>query len=61
MSNFDLVMESDMGTFNPVALQFTGSDAARKVGLKTQQYHTIKYLFRHKSLNSAKHRIYKVV
>ncbi|XP_041843770.1 carboxypeptidase Q-like [Melanotaenia boesemani] len=31
MSNFDLVMESDMGTFTPVALQFTGSDAARKV------------------------------
>uniref|UniRef100_H2LIR4 Carboxypeptidase Q n=1 Tax=Oryzias latipes TaxID=8090 RepID=H2LIR4_ORYLA len=31
MSNFDLVMESDLGTFTPVALQFTGSDAARKV------------------------------
>ncbi|KAK2910442.1 carboxypeptidase Q-like [Channa argus] len=31
MSNFDLVMESDLGTFSPVALQFTGSDAARKV------------------------------
>ncbi|XP_053700201.1 carboxypeptidase Q-like [Synchiropus splendidus] len=31
ISNFDVVMESDMGTFSPVALQFTGSDAARKV------------------------------
>ncbi|XP_036931456.1 carboxypeptidase Q-like isoform X2 [Acanthopagrus latus] len=31
MSNFDLVMESDLGTFAPMALQFTGSDAARKV------------------------------
>ncbi|KAM6909813.1 carboxypeptidase Q-like [Xenentodon cancila] len=31
LSNFDLVMESDLGTFTPVALQFTGSDAARKV------------------------------
>ncbi|KAM8871181.1 carboxypeptidase Q-like [Spinachia spinachia] len=31
MSNFDLVMESDLGTFAPVALQFTGSDAAQKV------------------------------
>ncbi|XP_071061945.1 carboxypeptidase Q-like isoform X2 [Pseudochaenichthys georgianus] len=31
MSNFDLVMESDLGTFTPEALQFTGSDAARKV------------------------------
>ncbi|XP_008289973.1 carboxypeptidase Q [Stegastes partitus] len=31
MSNFDLVMESDLGTFTPVGLQFTGSDAARKV------------------------------
>ncbi|XP_061572451.1 carboxypeptidase Q-like [Cololabis saira] len=31
ISNFDLVMESDLGTFTPVALQFTGSDAARKV------------------------------
>lgn len=41
MSNFDLVMESDLGTFAPMALQFTGSDAARKVGLKTQCHHTI--------------------
>lgn len=32
ISNFNLVMESDMGTFAPVALQFTGSPAARKVG-----------------------------
>ncbi|XP_028986292.1 LOW QUALITY PROTEIN: carboxypeptidase Q-like [Betta splendens] len=31
ISNFDLVMESDVGTFRPVALQFTGNDAARKV------------------------------
>lgn len=31
LSNFDLIMESDMGTFAPVALQFSGSDAARKV------------------------------
>ncbi|XP_061809301.1 carboxypeptidase Q-like [Nerophis lumbriciformis] len=31
VSNFDMVMESDMGTFSPVALQFTGSVAARKV------------------------------
>uniref|UniRef100_A0A8C5H1B8 Carboxypeptidase Q n=1 Tax=Gouania willdenowi TaxID=441366 RepID=A0A8C5H1B8_GOUWI len=31
ISNFDLVMESDTGTFAPVALQFTGSGAARKV------------------------------
>nr|XP_015831217.2 carboxypeptidase Q [Nothobranchius furzeri] len=31
MSNFDLVMESDLGTFSPVGLRFTGSDAAQKV------------------------------
>lgn len=31
LSNFDLVMESDMGTFAPVALQFSGSSAAQKV------------------------------
>lgn len=31
MSNYDLVMESDLGTFAPVALQFTGSQAAQKV------------------------------
>ncbi|XP_056142300.1 carboxypeptidase Q-like [Lampris incognitus] len=31
MSNYNLVMESDLGTFTPVALQFTGSNAARKV------------------------------
>ncbi|XP_035018354.1 carboxypeptidase Q [Hippoglossus stenolepis] len=31
LSNFDLVMESDLGTFTPLALQFTGSDAARAV------------------------------
>ncbi|XP_037533182.1 carboxypeptidase Q [Nematolebias whitei] len=31
VSNFDLVMESDMGTFAPVGLQFTGSRAAQKV------------------------------
>ncbi|KAM3873420.1 carboxypeptidase Q-like [Diretmus argenteus] len=31
LSNYDLVMESDLGTFTPEALQFTGSDAARKV------------------------------
>ncbi|XP_029359220.1 carboxypeptidase Q isoform X1 [Echeneis naucrates] len=31
LSNFDLVMESDLGTFTPMALQFTGSDAARQV------------------------------
>ncbi|XP_027005097.2 carboxypeptidase Q [Tachysurus fulvidraco] len=31
ISNFDLVMESDMGTFSPVGLQFTGSDKARSI------------------------------
>lgn len=31
LSNFDLVMESDLGTFKPVGLQFTGSDAAQRV------------------------------
>ncbi|XP_068179855.1 carboxypeptidase Q-like [Antennarius striatus] len=31
ISNFDLVMESDAGTFAPVALQFKGSEAAQKV------------------------------
>nr|XP_057941305.1 carboxypeptidase Q-like isoform X2 [Doryrhamphus excisus] len=31
VSNFDMVMESDMGTFKPVALQFTGSVEAQKV------------------------------
>lgn len=31
LSNFDLVMESDLGTFKPVGLQFTGNDAAFKV------------------------------
>ncbi|XP_042345618.1 carboxypeptidase Q-like isoform X2 [Plectropomus leopardus] len=31
ISNFDLVMESDLGTFTPLALRFSGSDAARKV------------------------------
>lgn len=31
LSNFDLIMESDLGTFTPVALQFSGSDAAKKV------------------------------
>uniref|UniRef100_A0A3B5K5S6 Carboxypeptidase Q n=1 Tax=Takifugu rubripes TaxID=31033 RepID=A0A3B5K5S6_TAKRU len=31
LSNFDLIMESDMGTFTPVALQFSGSDAAKKI------------------------------
>lgn len=36
ISNFDLVMESDLGTFRPVALQFTGNDAARTVGMTTQ-------------------------
>lgn len=36
MSNFDLVMESDLGTFTPEALQFTGSDAARKVRIEKQ-------------------------
>lgn len=35
VSNFDLVMESDLGTFSPVGLQFTGSDAAQKVRLNT--------------------------
>lgn len=32
LTNFDLVMESDLGTFAPVALQFAGSAAAQKVG-----------------------------
>ncbi|XP_039973920.1 carboxypeptidase Q-like isoform X2 [Xiphias gladius] len=31
LSNFDLVMESDTGTFEPVALQFNGNNEARKV------------------------------
>ncbi|XP_070690922.1 carboxypeptidase Q-like [Pempheris klunzingeri] len=31
LSNFNMVMESDLGTFTPVALQFTGTPAARKV------------------------------
>ncbi|KAM4736441.1 carboxypeptidase Q-like [Anableps anableps] len=31
ISNFDLVMESDLGTFTPMGLQFRGSDAAQKV------------------------------
>ncbi|KAF5896113.1 carboxypeptidase Q, partial [Clarias magur] len=31
ISNFDLVMESDMGTFAPVGLQFTGNDKARAI------------------------------
>ncbi|KAJ0065974.1 hypothetical protein NL108_001182, partial [Boleophthalmus pectinirostris] len=31
LSNVDLVMESDLGTFKPVGLQFTGNDAAQKV------------------------------
>ncbi|XP_062848306.1 carboxypeptidase Q-like [Trichomycterus rosablanca] len=31
ISNFDLVMESDLGTFAPVGLQFTGSDKARAI------------------------------
>uniref|UniRef100_A0AAV2MFG5 Uncharacterized protein n=1 Tax=Knipowitschia caucasica TaxID=637954 RepID=A0AAV2MFG5_KNICA len=31
LSDFDLVMESDLGTFKPVGLQFTGSEAAQKV------------------------------
>ncbi|XP_072535707.1 carboxypeptidase Q-like [Salminus brasiliensis] len=31
ISNFDLVMESDMGTFAPMGLQFTGSDKARAI------------------------------
>lgn len=45
ISNFDLVMESDLGTFTPLGLQFTGNDAARKVGLKTQCRHTIISLY----------------
>ncbi|XP_049336573.1 carboxypeptidase Q [Astyanax mexicanus] len=31
ISNFDLVMESDLGTFAPLGLQFTGSDKARAI------------------------------
>ncbi|XP_043116243.1 carboxypeptidase Q-like isoform X2 [Puntigrus tetrazona] len=31
ISNFDLVMESDLGTFGPLGLQFTGSDKARAI------------------------------
>ncbi|XDV39834.1 hypothetical protein PO909_009017 [Leuciscus waleckii] len=31
ISNFDLVMESDLGTFSPLGLQFTGSDKARAI------------------------------
>uniref|UniRef100_A0A673HZZ5 Carboxypeptidase Q n=1 Tax=Sinocyclocheilus rhinocerous TaxID=307959 RepID=A0A673HZZ5_9TELE len=31
ISNFNLVMESDLGTFSPLGLQFTGSDEARAI------------------------------
>ncbi|XP_032808817.2 carboxypeptidase Q isoform X1 [Petromyzon marinus] len=31
ISNFDLVMESDIGTFRPLGLRFSGSEAARAV------------------------------
>ncbi|XP_077023394.1 carboxypeptidase Q isoform X2 [Tamandua tetradactyla] len=31
ISNFSLVMESDLGTFSPCGLQFTGSDQARTI------------------------------
>lgn len=31
ISNFDLVMESDLGTFAPVGLQFTGSEGATAI------------------------------
>ncbi|XP_057196422.1 carboxypeptidase Q-like isoform X1 [Triplophysa rosa] len=31
ISNFDLVMESDLGTFRPLGLQFTGNDKARAI------------------------------
>lgn len=45
-------MESDMGTFTPVALQFAGSDAARMVKLKTLlQSQNYQYLFRLVLLN----------
>lgn len=44
VSNFDLVMESDMGTFTPVGLQFTGSRAAQKVRLKAKLENRTKIL-----------------
>lgn len=31
ISNFDMVMESDEGTFMPTGLAFTGSNEARKI------------------------------
>ncbi|XP_048882028.1 carboxypeptidase Q-like [Brienomyrus brachyistius] len=31
ISNFDLVMESDLGTFRPLGIQFTGSQKARAI------------------------------
>ncbi|KAJ1193216.1 hypothetical protein NDU88_002520 [Pleurodeles waltl] len=31
ISNFDLVMESDIGTFLPVGIQFSGSEKARDI------------------------------
>lgn len=31
ISNFDLVMESDLGTFAPLGLQFSGSGQARAI------------------------------
>ena len=31
ISNYSLVMESDLGTFLPSGLQFTGSDKARAI------------------------------
>ncbi|XP_006005103.1 carboxypeptidase Q [Latimeria chalumnae] len=37
ISNFDLVMESDMGTFMPLGLQFTGNDEARAIMKEVMQ------------------------
>ncbi|XP_030638236.1 carboxypeptidase Q [Chanos chanos] len=37
ISNFDLVMESDLGSFRPLGLQFTGSDKARAIMKEVMQ------------------------
>uniref|UniRef100_A0A3Q4I4S0 Carboxypeptidase Q n=1 Tax=Neolamprologus brichardi TaxID=32507 RepID=A0A3Q4I4S0_NEOBR len=47
MSNFDLVMESDLGTFTPIGLQFTGSDV-----LFTAVYYSLMKLI--KKINTLK-------
>ncbi|XP_078543116.1 carboxypeptidase Q isoform X1 [Lissotriton helveticus] len=37
ISNFDLVMESDIGTFLPLGIQFSGSDQARNIMKETMK------------------------